>query len=50
VSTPSVPASTQFAFIGFTTANDGFAVPVVNGARQLWRTTDGGAHWSVVKF
>jgi len=50
VSTPSVPASTQFAFIGFTTANDGFAVPVVNGTRQLWRTTDGGAHWSVVKF
>lgn len=50
VSTPSVPSSTEFAFIGFTTAQDGFAIPVVNGTRQLWRTTDGGAHWSVVKF
>ncbi|HEX7105043.1 MAG TPA: hypothetical protein VF218_03680 [Acidothermaceae bacterium] len=50
VSTPNLPSATQFAFIGFTTAQDGFAIPVVNGTRQLWRTTDGGAHWSVVKF
>jgi hypothetical protein len=50
VSAPSVPASTTFAFIGFTTVDDGFAIPVVDGTRQLWRTTDGGAHWSVVRF
>ncbi len=50
VVTPSVPTSTEFAFIGFTTAQDGFAIPVVNGTRQLWRTTDAGAHWSAVQF
>jgi photosystem II stability/assembly factor-like uncharacterized protein len=50
VSQPTVDASTTFAFIGFTTAKVGFAIPIVNGTRQLWRTTDGGAHWSVVKF
>jgi photosystem II stability/assembly factor-like uncharacterized protein len=50
VATPSVPSSTTFAFIGFTTTDDGFAIPVVDGTRQLWRTTDGGDHWSVVKF
>jgi photosystem II stability/assembly factor-like uncharacterized protein len=50
VSAPSVPASTTFAFIGFTTTDDGFAIPVGDGTRQLWRTTDGGSHWSVVKF
>lgn len=50
VSTPNLPSATQFAFIGFTTAQDGFAIPVVNGTRQLWRTTDAGNHWSVVKF
>jgi hypothetical protein len=50
VSQPKVDASTTFAFIGFTTPEDGFAIPVVNGTRQLWRTTDGGSHRSVVKF
>lgn len=50
VSTVNLPSATQFAFIGFTTAKDGFAMPIVNGTRQLWRTTDGGDHWSVVKF
>jgi hypothetical protein len=50
VSAPCVPSSTEFAFFGFTTTDYGFAIPVVDGARQLWRTTDGGAHWSVVKF
>jgi hypothetical protein len=50
VSTPKLPAPAQFAFIGFTTAKVGFAIPVVDGTRQLWRTTDGGSHWSVVKF
>jgi photosystem II stability/assembly factor-like uncharacterized protein len=50
VSHPSVPASTVWSFVGFTTTTDGFAVGIVKGERQLWRTTDGGSHWSVVRF
>jgi photosystem II stability/assembly factor-like uncharacterized protein len=50
VSYPSAPASTVWSFVGFTTTTDGFAVGIVKGERQLWRTTDGGSHWSVVRF
>jgi len=50
VAQPSVPASTVWSFVGFTNAKDGFAIPILNNSRQLWRTTDGGSHWSVVKF
>jgi hypothetical protein len=39
-----------WSFVGFTNAKDGFAIPILNNSRQLWRTTDGGSHWSVVKF
>lgn len=49
-SAPSTPATTTFAFIGFTNAQNGFAIPEVNGGRQLWRTTDGGDHWAAVKI
>jgi hypothetical protein len=50
VSYPAIPASTVWDFIGFTDPTGGFAIPEVNGARQLWRTTDGGSHWTVVGF
>ena len=50
VSVPKVSGTATWSFIGFTDPQVGFAVPIVNGTRQLWRTTDGGAHWSVVKF
>jgi photosystem II stability/assembly factor-like uncharacterized protein len=50
VSQPAVPALTVFAFVGFTTPDAGFAIPEVDGVRQLWRTDDGGAHWAVVKI
>lgn len=50
VSTPKVLPSTTWSFIGFTNPTTGFTIPIVNDTRQLWRTTDGGAHWSVVKF
>ncbi|MGH3525194.1 MAG: hypothetical protein ACRDU4_20780, partial [Mycobacterium sp.] len=50
VSQPSVPASTVFSFVGFTTPSVGFAIPEIDNGRQLWRTTNGGSHWSVVKF
>lgn len=50
VSMPKVPATANWAFIGFTDAKVGFAVAIVDGNRALWRTSDGGAHWSVVKF
>ncbi len=50
VAYPSVPASTVWPFIGFTNNTDGFAVAIVNGTRQLWRTTDAGSTWSIVKF
>jgi hypothetical protein len=50
VAGPKVTASTAWSFIGFTTTADGFAIPIADGSRQLWRTTDGGSHWSVVKF
>jgi hypothetical protein len=49
VSMPS-SGSPTWSFIGFTNTSDGFAIPILNNTRQLWRTTDGGAHWSVVKF
>jgi hypothetical protein len=48
VSHPALPASTAWAFIGFTDPTGGFAIPEVNGTRQLWRTTDGGHTWVVV--
>jgi photosystem II stability/assembly factor-like uncharacterized protein len=48
VSHPVVPASTVWDFIGFTDPTGGFAIPEVNGTRQLWRTTDGGQTWAVV--
>lgn len=50
VSMPKVPDTTNWSFIGFTDAKVGFAVAIVDGNRALWRTSDGGAHWSVVKF
>jgi len=50
VKQPSVSPSTVFAFIGFTNPDIGFAIPETGGTRQLWRTADGGAQWSVVKI
>lgn len=45
----SVPDPTVSAsFIGFTTAKAGFAIVRTRTDSQLWHTTDGGAHWSVV--
>jgi hypothetical protein len=38
-----------FSFIGFTDAKTGYALSQPDPAR-LWRTTDGGATWSVVGF
>jgi hypothetical protein len=51
VSQPSTGAAAQgWSFLGFTDTAHGFAIPIVNGSRQLWRTVDGGSHWSVVRF
>lgn len=50
VSQPHLASSTVFAFVGFTTPDVGFAIPEIDGTRQLWRTDDGGAHWAVVKI
>jgi hypothetical protein len=37
-------------FIGFTTPSIGFVVAVhENSTRELWRTTDGGLHWTIVQ-
>jgi hypothetical protein len=50
VAQPAVKVDGGWAFIGFTDTSDGFAIPIENGTRQLWRTTDGGSRWSVVAF
>lgn len=50
VSQPSIGGSGAFSFVGFTTPAIGFAIPDVASGRQLWRSTDGGSHWSVVTF
>ena len=50
VSQPSIPPSTVFSFVGFTTPSIGFAIPEIDKTRQVWRSTDGGSHWSVVKI
>jgi hypothetical protein len=42
-------ATNGFSFIGFTDAKTGFALSQPD-PEQLWRTTDGGATWSVVGF
>ncbi|MDQ1459731.1 MAG: hypothetical protein QOI08_1215, partial [Actinomycetota bacterium] len=55
---PRAPAgATSWAWAGFTDAQTGAALVqtrYVTTARlqlqQLWRTTDGGASWSVVRF
>jgi hypothetical protein len=48
---PYAPGASQAlpGFIGFTTTTTGFIVTDGIGA-QLWRTTDGGQTWSVVKL
>jgi hypothetical protein len=45
----SPQATNGFSFIGFTDAKTGFALSQPDPTR-LWRTTDGGATWSVVGF
>jgi hypothetical protein len=42
--------ATFVSFVGFTNQQAGFAIVLVDGTPQLWRTTDIGSHWSVVTF
>ncbi len=46
------PMFHDLGFIGFTTASIGYALPIMQAAdpSQLWRTSDGGRSWSVVKI
>jgi photosystem II stability/assembly factor-like uncharacterized protein len=48
------PDTGEFLWLGFTDASVGYAVAVVGQnlpqTGQLWRTADGGSHWSLVHF
>lgn len=46
--TPS--GASGFAFVGFVNDTVGFAIAEVANSRQLWRSTDAGAHWSLVRI